>query len=155
VPTRAYTTWVQQVMMDVRRSIDYLETRSELDTKRLVYLGASWGARLSPIAIALESRFKAGILVMGGLGSGTPAPDVDPFNFLPRVRAPILMLSGDQDFIFPQLTSQKPLFDGLGTLAGDKRFVSYPGGHEIYITKRSQIVAEIVAWLDKYLGRVE
>jgi hypothetical protein len=36
---------------------------------------------------------------MGGLGTAKPAPEVDPFNFAPRVRIPILMLNGDQDFI--------------------------------------------------------
>ena len=72
-----------------------------------------------------------------------------------RVRVPILMLNGDQDFIFPLQTTQKPLFDGLGTPAADKKHILYPGGHEIAGTKRNQIVLEVVAWLDKYLGRVE
>ena len=155
VSTRAHTTWIQQVVMDARRVLDYLETRPELDMKKLAYFGSSWGARLGPISIALDSRIKAGVLLMGGLGSGTPSPEADAFNFMPRVRVPILMLNGDQDFIFPLQTTQKPLFDGLGTPAADKKHILYPGGHEIAGTKRNQIVLEVVAWLDKYLGRVE
>ena len=65
------------------------------------------------------------------------------------------MLNGDQDFIFPLQTLQRPLFATLGTPTADKRHVLYPGGHEIVATKRSQIVQEVVGWLDKYLGRVQ
>jgi formylglycine-generating enzyme required for sulfatase activity/dienelactone hydrolase len=155
VPTRAYATWIQQVVQDARRSIDYLETRTELDIKKVAYFGLSWGGATAPIVLALDSRVRTGILLMGGLFANTSAPEADPFNFLPRVRVPILMLSGDQDHIFPKQTSQTPFFERLGTPAADKKHVHYPGGHEINGTKRNQIVAEMVGWLDKYLGRVE
>ena len=155
VPTRAYTTWMQQVVTDARRTLDYLETRSDLGGKQVGYYGVSWGARLAPLTIALDSRIKVGVLLMGGLGSSAPAPEADPFNFVPRVRVPILMVNGDQDFIFPVHTLQRPFVDGLGTPAADKRHVLHPGGHEILGTKRSQIIQEVVAWLDKYLGRVQ
>ena len=155
VPTRAYKTWIQQLVMDARRTLDYLETRDDIDNSRLAYFGISWGARMGPIPIALDSRIKTGILQMGGLSSTTPAPEADPFNFLPRVHVPILMLNGDQDFIFPLQTLQLPLFEALGTPVADKRHVLYPGGHEIGSTKRSQIIQEVVGWLDKYLGRVQ
>ena len=155
VPTRAYATWVQQVVLDARRTLDYLEARGEIDRSRIGYFGNSWGARLGPITIALDSRLKTGILLNGGLGSAAPAPEADTFNFAPRVRVPILMLNGDQDFIFPLQTLQRPLFATLGTPAADKRHLTYPGGHEIATTKRNQIVHEMVGWLDKYLGRVQ
>ena len=154
VPTRAYTTWVQQLAIDARRTLDYIGTRSDLSGTKVAYFGTSWGARLAPIPIALDSRVATGVLVMGGLGSGTPAPEADPFNFLPRVRVPILMINGDEDFIFPLQTTQLPMFDRLGTPQADKHHTLHPGGHEIIGTKRSQVVQEIVAWLDKYLGRV-
>ena len=155
VPTRAYATWVQQVVLDARRTLDYLESRGEIDRSRMGYFGSSWGARLAPITIALDSRLKMGILLNGGLGSAAPAPEADTFNFAPRVRVPILMLNGDQDFIFPLQTLQRPLFATLGTPAADKRHLTYPGGHEIATTMRNQVVQEMVGWLDKYLGRVQ
>ena len=154
-PTRAYTTWVQQVVMDARRTLDYLATRPDVDSGRLAYYGLSWGGRLGSIAIALDSRLKTGVLLMGGLSQGKSAPEVDTFNFAPRVRVPILMLNGDQDFIFPLQTSQQPLFQTLGTPIADKRHVLYPGGHEIIATQRNQIIQEVVGWLDRYLGRVQ
>jgi dienelactone hydrolase len=154
-PTRAYTTWVHQLVSDARRTLDYLETRSDIDAGRLSYFGLSWGAQLGPITMALEPRIKAGILLMGGLFSSTSAPEVDSFNFAPRVRTPILMLNGDQDHIFPLQTSQQPLFQALGAPSADKKHVLYRGGHEIFSTQHSQIVQEVVEWLDRYLGRVQ
>jgi dienelactone hydrolase len=156
VPTRAYSTFVQQIMQDAGRSIDYLETRTELvDMKKVAYFGFSWGGAMGPMVMALDSRIRTGILLVGGLFASMSPPEADPFNFLPRVRAPVLMLNGDLDHIFPVQTSQTPFFERLGTPAADKKHVRYPGGHEINGTKRNQIVADIVAWLDKYLGRVE
>ncbi len=156
--TRANTTWVQQLVNDARRALDYVETRPDIDAARLSYYGLSWGGWIGPIPLALDSRIKAGVFLMGGLGIGglgaKSAPEVDPFNFAPRVRIPVLMLNGDQDFIFPLQTSQRPLFQALGTPSADKKHVLYPGGHEIFVTKRSQIVQEVVGWLDRYVGRV-
>jgi len=155
--TRAYTTWVQQLVSDARRALDYVETRPDIDAARMTYYGLSWGGQLGPIIIALDPRIKAGVLLMGGLGlgGGKSAPEVDPFNFAPRVRVPILMMNGDQDYIFPLQTSQRPLFEALGTPSADKKHVLYPGGHEIFVTQRSQIVQEVVRWLDRYVGRVQ
>jgi dienelactone hydrolase len=152
--TRAYTIWVQQLAIDARRTLDYLETRSDLAASRVAFYGVSWGARMAPIPIALDSRIAAGILVMGGLGSGMPAPEADTFNFVPRVRIPILMVNGDEDFIFPLQTTQLPLLNNLGTRDDDRKHILYPGGHEIIFTKRAQLVPEVVAWLDKHLGHV-
>jgi dienelactone hydrolase len=156
VPTRAYSTFVQQILQDAGRSIDYLETRTDLvDMKRVAYFGHSWGGAMGPMVMALDSRIRTGILLVGGLFADASPPEADPFNFLPRVRAPVLMLNGDLDHIFPAQTSQTPFFARLGTPAADKQHRFYPGGHEISNTRHNQIVAEIVAWLDKYLGRVE
>jgi dienelactone hydrolase/predicted Ser/Thr protein kinase len=153
--TRAYTTWAQQLVTDARRTLDYLGSRSDLAGKEVAYYGVSWGARMAPLTIALDPRIRTGVLLMGGLGSSTPAPEADPFHFVPRVRVPILMVNGDEDFIFPVDTTQRPFFDGLGTPPSDKKHVLYPGGHEIFATKHTQLVQEVVAWLDKYLGRVQ
>ena len=128
--------------------------RPDFIASKVAYLGTSWGGRLGPITVALEPRIGTAVLLMGGLASSTPVPEADPFNFLPRIRVPVLMINGDQDFIFPLETTQKPMFARLGTPEADKKHVLYPGGHEIILTKRSQLIPEVVAWLDKYLGHV-
>src|SRR5262249_18639642 len=43
---------------DLGRSIDYLETRPEIDRNKLGYCGLSWGAAMGAILPAIESRLK-------------------------------------------------------------------------------------------------
>ena len=63
------------------------------------------------------------------------------------------MLNGRFDFFFPVETSQKPMFDLLGTPPEHKRLCVYPTtGH---IVPRAELIKEILAWLDRYLGPVE
>ena len=50
---------------DLRRSLDYLETRSDIDHDRLAFYGFSWGGIEGPISLALESRFKQRCWPMG------------------------------------------------------------------------------------------
>ena len=62
--TRANTTWIQQLVNDARRALDYVETRPDIDAARLSYYGLSWGGRIGPITLALDPRIKAGVLLM-------------------------------------------------------------------------------------------
>ena len=98
---------------EIGRSIYYLETRRDIDRARIAYYGFSTGAVMGPIFTALEPRFKASILLGGGVG-GTPwPPEVEPINFAPRVRVATLMVAGKQDFERPVETLQRPVFDLL------------------------------------------
>ena len=65
---------------DLRRSVDYLETRSDIDRNRLAYFSISWGSELGPIMTALEKRFKAAIFADGGCDPATVLPEADPMN---------------------------------------------------------------------------
>jgi eukaryotic-like serine/threonine-protein kinase len=137
---------------DVQRSIDYLETRPEIDTKKLAFYGISYSAGVSPTLLAAEPRFKAAVLVSGGAWSPTAAA-VDPWNYAPRVKVPVLMLNGRDDFIFPVDRAQIPLLRALGTPDKDKRHVLFDGGH-VNLQTRMDLIGEILRWLDKYLGPV-
>ena len=109
-----------QAAKDLGRSIDYLETRADIDHGRLAFYGLSFGAIVAPPLLAIEHRFKAAVLQGGGLDSYKPLPEIDPLNFAPRVTAPVLMLNGRYDFMEPLETSQRPLFRLLGTPAGGR-----------------------------------
>ncbi len=65
---------------------------------------------------------------------------------------PVLMLDGKYDFFFPYETSQKPMFELLGTPEDDKKLLSYAGSHFV---PKTEVAKEMLAWLDKYLGPVE
>jgi formylglycine-generating enzyme required for sulfatase activity/predicted Ser/Thr protein kinase/pimeloyl-ACP methyl ester carboxylesterase len=150
-PTSFYRDHVLAWAKDLERSIDYLETRPDIDHARLAYLGLSWGGRMGPIMLAVENRFKTAILFGGGLGLGRPLPEVDPINFLSRVKIPVLMLNGRYDHLFPVETSQLPMFRLLGSPEKDKRYIIYETGH---IPPKNDVIKESLAWLDRYLGPV-
>ena len=152
--TRAFRDWVIQYVQDARRSVDYLETRSDIDVGTLGYYGISWGSAMGPIILGLDQRFKAAVFHAGGLVEASYPAEVDPFNFAPRVSIPVLMTNGDEDFIFDLERSQKPLFDLLGSPAGQKTHSPYPGGHGVFADWGNQIVQESLDWFDRYLGPV-
>jgi hypothetical protein len=54
----------------------------------------------------------------------------------------------------PYETNQKLLFDELGILAADKKLRLFDGGHANPVT-RPELLGEILAWFDRYLGPVE
>ncbi|MDB4892376.1 MAG: serine/threonine protein kinase [Gemmatimonadetes bacterium] len=136
---------------DLRRSVDYLSSRPEIDSTRIALSGTSWGGAMGGLMMGLEPRFRAGILVVAGFPMSRPRPEVDVLNFLPRVRAPVIMLNAKYDHFFPQETSQKPYFRWLGTPPADKKLVMHESGHFLL---RSQMIGESLAWLDHYLGPV-
>ena len=140
---------------DIGRAIDYLETRDDIDTKRLAYLGFSWGGALGPVMTAIESRFKAGVYVVGGLMMQDVQPMADPFNFLPRVTIPIFMFNGRYDSFFPLDTSIKPFYENLGSPDADKKLIVTDSNHFVAAYNANQLISETLDWLDKYLGPVE
>jgi len=137
---------------DLGRSLDYLETRRDIDSTKVAYEGLSWGGSLAPVLLAVEKRFKAAILSSGGFQLRYDLPEVDGLNFAPRVNIPVLMLSGRYDDALPLESSQFPLFRLLGTPDKDKKHVIYEAGHGDL--PRREEVRESLDWLDRYLGPV-
>jgi formylglycine-generating enzyme required for sulfatase activity/dienelactone hydrolase len=150
--TASHKDYVIRWVKDLGRSIDYVETREDLDGDRIAYYGVSWGGAMGAIMPAAEPRFDAVVLYVAGLMFQKALPEVDQINYLPRVRQPTLMLNGELDFFFPVETSQKPMFRLLGTPSEQKQYRVYPGGHSV---PRVEVIRESLAWLDRYLGPVE
>ena len=136
---------------DFRRSLDYLETRADVDSDRFGYYGISWGGLSAGYALAIDDRFKAAALNVPGLIPLPTQPGVDVFNFLPRVMVPVLMMNGEYDQIFPLETSAKPYFDFLGTDESDKKHFIAAGGHGLPFI---DVTRETLNWFDRYLGEV-
>lgn len=89
------------------------------------------------------------MLVGGGLPFEKLPPEIEPFNFAPRVRIPTLMVNGREDFLFRVESSQVPLFHCLGVPSSDKRHVILESGH---IPPCQDVAKEMLDWLDRYLG---
>jgi formylglycine-generating enzyme required for sulfatase activity/dienelactone hydrolase len=139
--------WVKEYS----RTIDYLETRKDMQADKVAYLGISWGGYMGGIIPAIEKRIKVVVLNVGGMVMDKSLPEVDQINYLPRVRQPVLMLNGTYDMYFPVETSQKPLFRFLGTPENQKKMIVYASGH---IVPQTEFIKETLAWLDTYLGPV-
>jgi serine/threonine protein kinase/dienelactone hydrolase len=150
--TVAYRDHVLAWGKDLRRSVDYLSTRPDIDSTRIAFSGVSWGGAVGGLMMAIEPRFRAGILYIAGLKMQKTRPEVDVLNFLPRVHAPVIMLNAKYDHFFPPDATQRPYFRLLGTPPADKKFVLYESGHFLL---RSTMIGESLTWLDRYLGPVK
>jgi dipeptidyl aminopeptidase/acylaminoacyl peptidase len=148
--SHAYTEYCVQLVKDVRRSLDYLETREDIDSKRLAYYGMSWGAYLGSLVTAVENGFRASVLVAGGV-DGTGRSEISDYSYVTRVRVPTIILNGRYDTYCPPDTCSRTMLDLLGTPAEDKRMILYETDH---IPPRTEYIKEVLAWLDDYLGSV-
>jgi pimeloyl-ACP methyl ester carboxylesterase len=99
----------------------------------------------------VEPRIKANVLYVAGLQVQRALPEADAINYVTRVKQPTLILNGELDFFFPAETSQRPLFELLGTPAAHKKRLVFPGGHSV---PRTEMIKESLLWLDRYLGPV-
>jgi pimeloyl-ACP methyl ester carboxylesterase len=144
---------IQQVK-DIRRTLDYLETRSDIDSRRIAYHGLSLGASVGALATALDTRFRSSVL----FGTGfyplyfrpDRPPETQPHHFLPRMEVPTLLVGGRYDFQIPLEAAQQPFFDMIGT--PNKKHVVFEGGH--VPTEFNDVIREILAWTDQWMGPV-
>ena len=145
-----------QWVSELRRSVDYLQTRDDIDPERIGYQGISYGTVWAPMFLALEPRLRIGLLIAGGFGvmqfgPESYPPEVDTFHHTPRVTVPVLMLNGRHDPIFPYETSQLPMYHAFGTPEADKRHATFPAGHSSS-GWRNELIRESLDWLDRYFG---
>ena len=139
-------TWAKEVF----RTIDYLETRADVDKARIGYYSLSLGAFFGPIPVALEPRIKASVFAAGGLRFNTPA-EIQTANFMPRVTTPVLLINGTHDFAVTP-AARRRFLELLGTPPGHKKLVELEGGH-VPVDAR-QFYREALDWYDRYLGAV-
>jgi cephalosporin-C deacetylase-like acetyl esterase len=152
-PQGFYRDHIIMIAKDLRRSVDYLESRRDIDAAKIGYLGVSFGAAQAPVFLAVEPRIKAAMLDSGGFSLRHDPPEVDRINFVPRVRTPVLMLNGRFDTAFPLESAQLPFFRLLGTSAVDKKHVLFDAGHGNFPYREK--IREALDWFDKYLGPVQ
>ncbi len=135
---------------DLARSLDYLETRPDLRSDRVGFLGLSMGVQPGLLSAGLDSRLRALVLLAGGLFTGSEPGETDPLNFAPRITAPVLLIAGRDDFRFPLEVSQEPLMRLLGSK--HKRHYVFEGGH--VPPRQQEVIREALDWFDRYLGPV-
>jgi len=137
--------------IDLRRGLDYLETRPDIDARRLIYYGYSQGAEEGLIYTAVEDRYRAVVLVAGGVKQPDKPwiAEAWPLNFASHIRAPKLMLNGRYDEAYPHKTDVEPLYK---LLREPKRLIVYEAGH----TPPIEIAVPVVNdWLNETLGPIK
>ncbi len=140
---------------DAARTLDYLDTRSDIDKSRIAYLGVSMGSADGVIiATLLQDQLKTAIFLDGGYFLQKPPAGIDQADFAPRMKKPVLMINGRYDYTFPLETSQDPFFRMLGTPPADKKHVVLDTPHDVS-QQRPVLVKEVLDWLDHYLGSVQ
>ena len=149
--TPAYRDNTIQAVNDLRRSIDYLASRSDIDQHAIAYFGHSWGGSDGVVALAQEPRFATAVIYVGFLPRLPMQPEVEPVNALPRVRLPVLMMSSEFDGAVP-LENARRYFELIGTPAAAKKHVISSGGHFV---PRDVLIRETLDWLDMQLASPE
>ncbi len=139
---------VVQSVIDQRRGLDYLETRPEVDPKKLGLLGGSRGSWIGAMVAGLNGRLSAVVLIVTQESNGSTDDLVRRYrhtlNFVPRITAPVMLVNATQD---------KPVRSELAKemmklLRVPKRQVWYESGH--YIAPKTGN-KEALEWFDNYL----
>jgi cephalosporin-C deacetylase-like acetyl esterase len=73
-------------------------------------------------------------------------------NFVTRIKVPVLMINGKYDQFFPVETSQKPMYQLLGTSREHKKQYIYEASHAVPSTL---VAKQSLEWLDRYFGPVK
>jgi dienelactone hydrolase len=142
--TQPYTgmRFVVQNVIDLRRTVDLIESRPDLDERRIAYVGFSMSTFLGVQFVAMEPRVRAACLALGGAGlfhvlaSTVPrerrgdqeivASLVDPLHYAGLIAPrPVLQVNSETDQIVPAALGHM-LF---GALAEPKRVIWFNGAH--------------------------
>jgi uncharacterized protein len=73
--------WVQTVV-DLRRAVDYLESRTDIDKTKIGYLGVSMGGMLGAVLGGVESRISCFFLAVPGGGIVSAVKHIDKYPLL-------------------------------------------------------------------------
>jgi formylglycine-generating enzyme required for sulfatase activity len=135
---------------DLRRGLDYLETRADLDRSKIAFFGPSRGAQLGLILAAIEPRYRAVVLVGAGLPRSwlNVIESANPIHFAGHIRTTKLIVQGRYDEDTNLRTAAEPLFR---LLPEPKKLVLFEGGH---VPANDVLLAATLPWLNDTLGRV-
>jgi cephalosporin-C deacetylase-like acetyl esterase len=153
-PDRELTEYLEMMaehVIDLRRGLDYVQTRNDLDAGRIAYMSASAGGILMALP-AIERRYGAAIFVGDGVGKwdlrGHPA--VSGINFAPLIGAPKLLAHGRYDESFPLKSVAEPLYNLLQE--PKEPMIVWEGAHR---PDPEFLVPTVSKWLDREFGAVQ
>jgi dienelactone hydrolase len=145
-----YRDWMSQTVVDLKRGIDYLLTRPEVDPERIAIFGGSLGGWIGSIMAAADSRVKAAVLSVPATefaAEQTPAGRVvNSSNFFPRIACSLLVIIARRDV--PKRNERaRALFE---LAPGHKKLIEYDEEHFLPPEKYNR---DILDWLDQNLQK--
>ena len=144
-----YRDWMCQSIVDLRRGIDYLESRPDIDPDRIAIFGGSLGGWIGSILAALEPRIKTAVLSVPATESATaqtpPGRIINASNFFPRYKDLSLLMELAKNDVPLRNARAKEFFDLVKV---KKEMVEYDESHFLDPQKYNQ---EILEWLKENL----
>jgi len=161
-----------QAVVDIRRGLDLLAARDDVDAKRLGYVGHSFGAQWGAIVAAVDGRLKGAVL-MGGtpdaaaiyrdnddpaIAAARAATPKDKFKkflaeydrtsavrYVPHAKAPLLFQFARYERFFDKAAMERYAKAATGT----KEVKWYDTGHDL---NDPDALIDRAAWLRKRVG---
>jgi dienelactone hydrolase len=133
---------VAQQVIDLRRAVDLLQSRPDVDRKRIAFTGLSFGAIQGAFLAGTEPRIKAFDLQSGrGRSLG---PGLDPTKWIRRSHADFFVQDGLHDEVVPRAQLQ-----ALAKAAPEPKIVRwYDAPHGL----NDRAIHDQLRWLAKELG---
>ncbi|NOY78374.1 MAG: hypothetical protein GXO76_10960 [Calditrichaeota bacterium] len=150
---------IVQTVFDLRRAVDYLQSRSDINPARIGFMGISLGGITGAVFCGVEPRVKVSVLALAGGGLkvlfgyrmfsarvGNLLAPIEPLNFVAKIAPrPVLFINASRDEVIPPMLAKR-----LQKAAGKpKHVVWYPTKHRKIPLKES--FQEAVDWFKKYL----
>jgi len=150
---------ITQTVFDLRRAVDFIEKREELDQNNIGFFGISMGGISGAIFCGVDQRVKVPVLVLAGgqlnlmFGAKALTSDtndylsiIEPMNFIEQIAPrPLLMINGENDeLVLPMMSkllykkAEKP-----------KNIIWYPAKH--HDMPLEEVYMEGTKWFDEYL----
>jgi dienelactone hydrolase len=157
-----------QLIIDLRRAVDLLIARPDVDADRLAYAGISYGAAMGGLLAGVEDRITAYVLTVGdgglvnhftGPNDAQPPPPlsaedwerwlqamrpIEPINFIGQAApAALLFQAGTKDELVPPEDARR--YQQAASQPKEIRW--YEAGHELNCAARK----DMMAWLARHI----
>jgi formylglycine-generating enzyme required for sulfatase activity len=126
-----YVDAYKRHIIDMRRGLDFLMSRDDVDPSRIAFYGTSFGGPffVLPAIESREKRYGAVMLLSAGISKWNEQDHIlaRPIDFAPLIQGPKLLVHGRYDEAHPLKTAAKPLHELLTVPKNDMEI--YEGGH--------------------------
>ncbi|HEY0593880.1 MAG TPA: protein kinase [Thermoanaerobaculia bacterium] len=145
-----YVDFIAERIIDLRRGLDYVTSRPEIDKSRVGFFAISAGSWSGVILGAVEERYRSIMFIGTGIRAleKDDAEAANRIHFAPRILQPKLMLQGKWDEAIAFDSEAMPLYN---LLREPKRLEVYEGGH---VPPPARMISSTTAWFDETLGPV-